>query len=233
MKILGLIPARGGSKCVPKKNIKLLGEKPLIAYTIETALNSGQFTDIIVSTDDVEIAKVAKKYGAKVPFIRPANLSDDTAKSIDVVIHALEVLEKSGMSYDAVCLLQPTNPFRDVELINNCIRKLKEKDVDAVVSVERVPAEYNPHWQFKEDKSGHLKIVTGDKEIISRRQDLPVTYKRDGSIYLTKVKIVKGLHSFYGNKLGFIEVPTGQVNIDTMEDWIKAEKIIRNRHVRN
>lgn len=227
MKILGLIPARGGSKGVPKKNIKLLGEKPLIAYTIEAALESKQFTDVIVSTDDTEIAKVAEQFGAKVPFIRPTQLSTDSAKSIDVVIHALETLEKSEKKYDAVCLLQPTNPFRKVELIKNCIDKFQDKDFDALVSVERVPAEYNPHWQFNEDPYGYLKIVTGDKEIISRRQDLPITYKRDGSIYLTKVKVIKKYHSFYGDKLGFIEVPEGQINIDTMEDWIKAEEFIK------
>lgn len=233
MKILGLIPARGGSKGVPKKNIKLLNDKPLIAYTIQSALESNQFTDLVVSTDDHDIAQVAEKYGVKVPFIRPAELSTDNAKSIDVVLHALAYLENTGIIYDAVCLLQPTNPFRTVQLIKSCINLLKDKDFDAVVSVERVPAEYNPHWQFHQDSSGCLKIITGEKEIISRRQDLPTTYKRDGSIYLTKVQIIKEFNSFYGDKLGFVEIPEGQINIDTMEDWIRAEEFIKNNHVRN
>lgn len=233
MKILGLIPARGGSKGVPKKNIKLLGEKPLIAYTIHAALESNQFSEVIVSTDNIEIAEVAEQFGAMVPFIRPTHLSTDTAKSIDVVIHALKTLEKTGKNFDAVCLLQPTNPFRGGNLIKNCIDKFQEKDFDAVVSVERVPAEYNPHWQFHQDASGFLKIVTGENEIISRRQDLPITYKRDGSIYLTKVQIIKEFNSFYGCKLGFVEVPEGQINIDTIEDWIKAEEFLQNQHVRN
>jgi CMP-N-acetylneuraminic acid synthetase len=233
MKILGLIPARGGSKGVPKKNIKLLNDKPLIAYTIQSALESNQFTDLVVSTDDHEIAQVADQYGLKVPFIRPPELSTDTAKSIDVVLHALAHLENNGIIYDAVCLLQPTNPFRTVQLIKSCINLLQDKDFDAVVSVERVPAEYNPHWQFHQDSSGCLKIITGEKEIISRRQDLPITYKRDGSIYLTKVQIIKEFNSFYGDKLGFVEIPEGQINIDTMEDWNRAEEFIKNQHVRN
>jgi CMP-N,N'-diacetyllegionaminic acid synthase len=224
MRILGLIPARGGSKGVPRKNIRLLGEKPLIAYTIESAINSKQFADIVVSTDDAEIANVAEQFGAKVPFIRPAELSTDAAKSIDVVIHALEMLENSGERYDAICLLQPTNPFRSSQFIIDAITKFKTEKVETLLSVLPVPHEYNPHWTFEINKNGYLTISTGDEIIIPRRQELPAAYCRDGSIYLVLFETIKNNRTFYGKTIGYIEADEKfHVNIDTQDDWNKAE----------
>jgi CMP-N,N'-diacetyllegionaminic acid synthase len=227
MRILGLIPARSGSKGVPRKNIKLLGGKPLIAYTIEAAINSMQFTDVVVSTDDTEIANIAKKHGAKVPFIRPVNLSTDTAKSIDVVIHALEILENSGASYDAICLLQPTNPFRTEQFIIDAINKFITERTETLLSVLPVPSEFNPHWTFEINSEGYLDIATGEKEIITRRQELPVALYRDGSIYLVLTDTIKTRKSFYGKTIGYIEADINRhINIDTMEDWKKAEILL-------
>jgi CMP-N,N'-diacetyllegionaminic acid synthase len=232
LKILGLIPARGGSKGVPKKNIKLLGDIPLIAYTITSAQKSNLLTKCILSSEDTEIITTAKKYNIDNPIIRPFGLATDDAKSIDVVLYTLEELEKRGEYFDAVCLLQPTSPFRDADLIDRCIKKFIEHDYDALITVEKVPDEYNPHWIFEETETGYLKLSVNDEKIISRRQELPITYKRDGSVYLTKTTILKNMHSFYGKNLGFIEVPIGQINIDNTLDWHRAESFIKENHVR-
>ena len=227
MRVLGLIPARGGSKGVPGKNKKELGGKPLVAYTIEAAQKSTLLTNIVLSTDDENIAQVGKKYGIEVPFIRPEYLASDTAKSIDVVQHAIQFYEDLGQSYDAVCLLQPTTPFRDCESIDQAIDNYKSKELDSLISVLPVPHEYNPHWVF-EEINGSLQISTGEKEIISRRQELPNAYHRDGSIYLTSIDLIKQ-GTFYGKRMGYvISNPEMHINIDTLKDWEEAETWIIN-----
>lgn len=224
MKILGIITARGGSKGVPGKNIKLLGETSLLSFTANSANQSKLLHKIILSSDDTSIIEVAKKEQIDVPFVRPNELANDTATSISVVQHALEFMESIGEFYDAVCLLQPTSPFREKGFIDAAIQKFKNENADALVSVLQVPHEYNPHWVFEQNNSGFLQIATGEKEIIPRRQDLPKCYFRDGSIYITKTEFIKK-GSFYGEKLSFIESnPDFYVNIDTLKDWEIAEK---------
>lgn len=226
MKILGLIPARGGSKGVPKKNIKLLGKKPLIEYTIDSAKESTLLTQIVVSTDHEEIAIAAEIYGCKPPFIRPAELAEDTSTSLEVVQHAIGFFESQNIFFDAVCLLQPTSPFREKGCIDKAITQFIDTQADCLVSVLPIPLEYNPHWAFEETENGLLKIATGETTIIPRRQDLPKAFHRDGSIYITKTEVIKN-GSLYGNKIAYIESnPEFHVNIDTMEDWEKAEKIV-------
>ena len=223
MIILGVITARGGSKGVPGKNIKELGGIPLLAYTAIAANESILLNKVIISTDDQSIIEVAKKNNIQVPFVRPLELATDTSSSIDVVKHAVEFLENQGEFYDAVCLLQPTSPFREKGFLDQAIQKFIKEDADALVSVLKVPHEYNPHWTFESDAKGFLKIATGETEIIKRRQDLPEAFFRDGSIYITKTSVIKK-GSFYGNKLSYIESnPDFHVNIDTPQDWIKAE----------
>lgn len=222
MKILAIIPARGGSKGVPGKNIKILGDVPLIAYSINQANESQLITKTIVSTDDESIIKVAKKYHAEIPFVRPIELASDAASSISVVQHAIAFFEDNNEFFDAVCLLQPTSPFRAKGFIDKAISTFVNTDCDALVSVLKVPHEFNPHWVFEVNDSNCLQIATGEKEIIKRRQDLPNAFFRDGSIYLTKVETIKK-GSFYGEKLTYIESnPDLYVNIDTHEDWEKA-----------
>lgn len=224
MKILALIPARGGSKGVPGKNSKLLGEKPLIAYSIESAMACDQLTATIVSTDDEHIADISRKWGAEVPFLRPSELATDEAKSIDVVIHALDFLSAHHRQFDAVCLLQPTSPFRQKGFIDECITAFKQQQVDTLISVLPVPHEHNPHWVFEPDATGLLTIATGDETIISRRQDLPKAYFRDGSVYITKTSVLLNQQSFFGQTIGYIvSNPEHYVNIDTPEDWLMAE----------
>jgi CMP-N,N'-diacetyllegionaminic acid synthase len=227
MKILAIIPARGGSKGVPGKNIKLLGGKPLLAYTSEIALKSRYLTEIIVSTEDEKIVEVAKDLGIEVPFRRPIELAKDDTPTIDVIIHALEWYKKQNIFFDSVCLLQPTSPFRTVEFLNSAIEKFIEKNTDSLISVQKVPHQYNPHWTFEEDKEGNLKISTGENDIISRRQELPTAYYRDGSVYITKTDVLLKEHSLYGKNIGYIESkPAFSVNIDSMQDWEQAERII-------
>jgi len=231
MRILGLIPARGGSKGVPKKNIKLLGRMPLIEYTINSAKESHFLTEIVVSTDDEEIAIAAEVSGCKPPFIRPAVFAQDTSTSLEVVQHALSFYEEQQIFFDAVCLLQPTNPFREKGFIDNAIDKFITSKADCLVSVLEIPHEYNPHWSFEETAIGLLKIATGESQIISRRQDLPKAFHRDGSVYITKTAAIKN-GSLYGNSIAYIESnPQFHVNIDTMKDWEKAEKLLTQIHL--
>ena len=227
MKILAVIPARGGSKGVPKKNTKLLAGKPLLQYTTEVALQSKFISKVVLSSDDVEIMSIAKDLGVNVPFKRPSKLAEDTSPTLPVIQHALEFFEQKGEFFDAVCLLQVTSPFRTVEFLDCALEKFIMEKNDSLVSVLEVPHEYNPHWVFEINENQQLHIATGEKEIISRRQDLPKSYHRDGSIYITKTEVIKEKNSLYGETIGFIESSKDSyVNIDTMEDWIQAEGLV-------
>jgi CMP-N,N'-diacetyllegionaminic acid synthase len=230
MKILAIIPVRGGSKGIPGKNIKLLNGKPLLAYTSEMALQSKYLTEVIVSTEDEQIKVVANNLGIKVPFMRPIELAEDNTRTIDVIIHALQWYQDQNVFFDAVCLLQVTSPFRTLEFLDKAIEKFIEKESDSLVSVQRVPHEYNPHWAFELNEEGNLKIATGETEIISRRQELPIAYHRDGSFYITKTKVLLEEYSLYGKSTAFIESdPKFYINIDTMDDWKKAEEMIQTK----
>ncbi|HKL35120.1 MAG TPA: acylneuraminate cytidylyltransferase family protein [Salegentibacter sp.] len=229
MRILGLIPARGGSKGIPGKNIKPLRGKPLLQYTFEAAKNSKLLNNVILSSEDEAIIEIAKQLELEVPFKRPINLAEDSSSSLEVVQHALNYYLKQGINFDAVCLLQPTTPFRKDGFIDECILKFKDGNFDSLVSVREVPKEYNPHWVFEENQ-GALKIATGEKEIISRRQDLPKAYHRDGAVYLTKTEVLLNENSLFGKNIGFIDTTNSPyANIDTQEDWKKAEEVLENK----
>ncbi len=228
MKILGIIPARGGSKGIPKKNIKLLGGKPLLEYTAKAASASKLISRVILSSDDIEIIEVAKNIGLEVPFIRPEKLSQDDTPSLSVIKHALEFFETKNEFFDAICLLQVTSPFREEDLIDRAIQKFESEDLDSLISVREVPTDFNPHWVFETDSKDHLKIATGDEKIISRRQELPKAFHRDGAIYITRTDVILKQNSLYGKSIGYIESENDfYVNIDTAKDWIEAEKIIK------
>jgi len=233
MNILGLIPARGGSKGIQGKNIQLLGGKPLLQYSLEAARKAKLLNKVILSSDEEDIIQIAKQLEIEVPFKRPENLAEDSSSSLEVVQHALNFYLKQGINFDAVCLLQPTTPFRKPEFIDECILKFKDGNFDSLVSVREVPKEYDPHWVFEENE-GALKISTGEKEIISRRQDLPKAYHRDGAIYLTKTEVLLNENSLYGKNIGFVDItPFPYVNIDTPEDWKKAEEILEKMRDKN
>lgn len=226
MKILGLIPARGGSKGIPGKNIKRLNHKPLIAYTIESAFQSSDLSKVVVSTDDEAIARVATDQDAEVPFLRPKYLAKDHSGSLEVVLHALDFYLKLGEYFDAVCLLQPTSPFRDSQLIDACIEKFICSSTDSLVSVREVPHEFHPDWVFL-DKAGKLKIATGREQLVKRRQDLAPAYYRDGAVYLVKSSVLLEQKSLYGQSIGYyVNTSSRHINLDTLDDWEKAERML-------
>ena len=230
MRVLGLIPARGGSKGVPRKNIRDLCGKPLLQYTAESARASRLLSRVVLSTDDREIAGIGLKCGLDVPFMRPAELAADAAPSLPVVRHALEWLAAHGDDFDAVCLLQPTHPLRRPGDIDGCIRLLEETGADSVVTVLPVPPEHNPHWVFFREPDGGLRLSTGESRLIPRRQDLPPAFHREGSVYVTRRDVVLKGDSLLGDRvIGFPVDPSGSVNIDTQEDWERAENMIRER----
>ncbi|WP_194767995.1 cytidylyltransferase domain-containing protein [Tamlana sp. I1] len=232
MKILAVIPARGGSKGVPNKNIKKLGKKPLIQYTTDVAVLSKYISKLIVSSDDDAIIAFVKSLGVAAPFKRPAKLATDKAATLPVIQHVLEFLMAQGETFDAVCILQPTSPFRTTTFLDAALEQFMASKTDSLVSVQEVPHEYNPHWTFKVNDKNQLSIATGDETIISRRQDLPKAYHRDGSIYITKTEVLLKQNSLYGNSINYIESPkSSYINIDTMADWERAEEMIQNNLV--
>lgn len=229
MKVLGTIPARGGSKGVPRKNVKLLCGKPLLAYTAESALAAKCLTRVILSTEDLEIAAVGKSLGLDVPFMRPEELAQDNTPTFPVVVHAVEMLEQMGDAYDAVCLLQPTNPMRRSEDIDGCIDLLAGSGADSVFTVLRVPDSYNPKWVYWEDTAGRMVLSTGDAEPVSRRQDLPHAFHREGSVYVTKREVLRSHGNLYGDDTRGYEVDSRHhVNIDTASDWQAAADLLEH-----
>jgi CMP-N,N'-diacetyllegionaminic acid synthase len=226
MKVLGIVPARGGSKGVPRKNIRLLHGKPLLAYTAKAALESRRLSRVILSTEDEEIAEVGRSCGLDVPFMRPQELAMDSSPTLPVVKHAVAALQALGETFDAVCLLQPSSPLRRSVDIDNSIELLQRTGADSVVSVLPVPHEYNPKWVYWQGENGELSISTGDKDPVTRRQDLPAAFHRDGSIYVTRTEMIVDRDSLYGDSVVAYNMPPEcSVNIDTEEDWLKAERM--------
>lgn len=228
MRVLGVITARGGSKGVPGKNIRMLGGKPLLAWTAEAALGAKSLARTILSTDDDAIADAGRAAGIDVPFMRPAELATDAAASLPVVQHALQSLEADGDRYDAVCLLQPTNPFRTSALIDRCIAAFSASTADSLVTILPVPSDHNPHWVFHLDGGELRSFMPGP--LITRRQDLPPAYHREGSVYLTRRDVLLDGNSLYGERTLGLEVsPSETVNIDTIADWHRAEQLVMER----
>ncbi len=227
MRVLGLIPARGGSKGVPGKNVRLLGGKPLIGYTVDAALRARRVDRTLVSTEDAEIASVAKAFGAEVPFLRPASLAQDDTPMLPVITHAIEAVIADGWVPDVLCLLQPTFPFRRPEEIDACIESLKAQAADCVITVHRVPAHFNPHWVYFERPDGSLQLSTGESEPIPRRQALPPAFHRSGAVYVTRTATITKHGSLYGDRVVGYETPAeSSCNIDTMDDWARAETLV-------
>lgn len=228
MRVLGIIPARGGSKGVHRKNIRPLCGKPLLAYTVEAALASTRLTKTILSTEDDEIADIGRSLGLDVPFMRPVELAEDATATFPVILQAVTKLESLGEHYDAVCLLQPTNPLRRTEDIDNCIELLERTDADSVISILPVPHVYNPKWVYWLSPGGEMKLSSGDTEPVTRRQDLPPAFHREGSVYVTKRSVLTEYGNLYGRNVRGYEIDeANSINIDTKEDWAKAEEMIK------
>jgi CMP-N,N'-diacetyllegionaminic acid synthase len=230
MRTVILVPARGQSKGIPRKNLRSIGGRPLLAYTAETALAVTRATTAVLTTEDPEIAELGRRLGLRVPFMRPAELARDDTPTLPVVQHALRRLEEFGERYDAVCLLQPTCPLRPTADVNGCIELLETSGADAVVTVLPVPWRHNPHWVYFRDEGGSLRISTGATEPVPRRQSLPPAFHRAGSVYVTRRDVILTDNSLYGRDLrGYVIDPEGFVDLDTAEDWVRAETLINAR----
>ena len=224
---LAVIPARGGSKSIPKKNIAPLAGKPLIAYTIEAANSSKILDDIVVSTDDPKIAEISKTFNGNIPFMRPPELATDSALTIGVVQHAIEFMEKErGSKYDYVILLQPTSPLRNSLDIDESVQKLITTNCDSVVSVVDVDG-YHPFRMKRFVGDRLINFVDQGFEDMRPRQILPKVYIRNGAIYASKRKIVMTGGTLVGSDCRGIEMPPERsINIDSPEDFIIAEAAI-------
>lgn len=228
--ILGIITARGGSKGIPKKNIKILGKHPLIAYSIAVAKRCKSLTDIIVSTDDLEIADIAKKYGAKVPFIRPTHLATDEVKHVPVIQHAVDNFEKqSGSKVDYIVLFQPTSPFRLPEDVESTLEALIEKRADSAVSLVEITGSHP--IKAKKLVNGLVdSFFEGHPEPVGiRRQELPKAYKRSGAVYAIRRDTIMEKGELYGEKIAGHIVPAERsIDIDNYKDWLIAEYMLSN-----
>jgi len=227
MKIVAVIPARGGSKGIPWKNMQDLAGKPLIAYTVEVALKSKTLDRVIVSTDDVKIAEIAKSYGAEVPFLRPTELAKDDTPGLLVVQHAVRYLEDvEAYKVDIIVILQPTSPLRSERRIDETVKKLLRTEADSVITVCKV--KHHPFWSF---------IVKGDRLypfskkgiIIRKRQDLPDTYAVNGAVYAVRRDVLFEQNSVFGRDTRAIVMPHEEsVDIDDYFDLFTAEMVLRH-----
>jgi len=226
-KIVALIPARGNSKGLPRKNIKLLSGKPLIAWTIDCARNSKYIDWIIVSTDDAEIAKISKDNGATVPFMRPKELAGDTTRGMEVVSHAIRwIRENEKTSYDLLLLLQPTSPLRTAGDIDKAVEMLFEKGAKAIVSI--CETEHHPYRMNMVQADGCLKDFIKQEARGKNRQELPQFYRVNGAVYLAYCDYLMALNSFFGEGT-FAYVMPGErsVDMDGALDFELAEIILK------
>jgi len=234
-KILALIPARGGSKGVPGKNIRPLNGHPLIAYSIKACLDSGIVDRCMVSTDSREIAEIAEQYGAEIPFLRPAELAQDASPDQPVFVHALDWLQKhEGYQPDFVLHLRPTCPFRTPEDSRNVVKLWKDSGCDAVRSVSLVDAISHPYWAFVENAEGLGEYFTNDPEIQekygSSRQLLPPVYKAHGRIDAYTPESIFSSDDMLGEKLK-LYIVSDTVDIDTVDDFEYAEFLLARKKI--
>lgn len=228
-RILAIIPARGGSKGIPRKNIRLLVGKPLIAYSILPGLQSKYIDRLIVSTDDKEISEVARSFGAEVPFVRPTELANDTAKSLPVMQHAVRFCEEQDkVKYDFVVLLEPTGPMRIARDIDDAITKATDTNADSVVGLMELE-DANP-IRVKKIVNDHILCFCVPEPEGLRRQDQEKAYLRNGSIYVFKRDNLLENNSLYGKDSRPYVMPRERsVNIDEESDFLVAEYFLEKR----
>lgn len=228
--VLGIIPARGGSKGIPMKNIRLLAGQPLLYYTVKAAKESGVIDRLILTTDSEEIAEVGRCLGVEVPFLRPTELAQDDTPMLMVVEHAVSKLEERGWSPEVIILLQPTAPLRRPEHIVKALSILHTTACDSVVSVVEVPKHFSPHYVMK-IQDGRLVNYLAEGRAITRRQDVPPVYSRDGTVYAMWRKTVMEAHSLYGTDCRPLILSAEEsVNLDTLQDWVLAEQKLAATH---
>jgi CMP-N,N'-diacetyllegionaminic acid synthase len=229
--VLGLLLARGGSKGLPGKNIRMLRGKPLVAWSVEAALASKYVDAVVISTDSNEIADVAVKYGSEAPFRRPASLASDTATSMDAILHALNWLSEHGRTFEYVALLEPTSPLREPTDIDQALETLSASTAQSIVSVCQA-ASIHPAFMYRLQPNGALAPYLSSDSKHLRRQDIEPLYFLDGTIYIAKTSTLPTLRTFYHEQtLGF-EVPKWKSpEIDDEIDFLHVEAIMKHRGI--
>jgi len=225
VKVLAVIPARGGSKGIPRKNIRMLAGKPLIAWTIRAAIDSGVVDQIVVSTDDKEIGEIALAWGAEVPGLRPAALAQDETGSMDVVLHVAAQID----AFDWLLLLQPTSPLRSADDIRGIMNLVFECGAHSAVSVCESPS--NPAWMYNIDEYGRLRSVLAVGKHVNRRQELPPAYQLNGALYLMNREWLLTNKKFIGSDtIGYLMPPERSADINTPSDWEWVEFLLGKQH---
>lgn len=227
--MLAIIPARGGSKGLPGKNIKTLAGQPLIAYTIKAALRAGLVSRVIVSTDSEEIAETARKYGAEVPFMRPAELASDTANAMDAFFHVLERLrETENVDFESFVVLQPTSPLRTAADIDSAIRLFEQKKAKTVLSVTDFP--HPPVWAQAMNKNKQITPFFGNENLTQNRQNQKNAYLPNGAVYVFDTQFLKTHRSYFSaHTYGYYMPPERSVDIDTALDFIVAQALLHKK----
>jgi N-acylneuraminate cytidylyltransferase len=225
-RVLGLIPARSGSKGLPGKNVRPLAGRPLIAYAVDAARRSGVIDRVVVTTDAPEIAAVAREAGAEVPFMRPTDLAGDDTPMLPVITHAVATLEASGWAADVVVLLQPTSPLRRPQTIAAAVEMLRQTQADSVVSVIQLPQHFSPDYVMRIEQ-GRLVPFLSEGSQITRRQDARPAYVRDGTVYCFWRRTLTEHNSIYGRDCRPLVIAEEEsITIDTAGDWEEAERRI-------
>ncbi|MHB9011506.1 MAG: acylneuraminate cytidylyltransferase family protein [Ignavibacteriaceae bacterium] len=227
--ILAIIPARGGSKGVPQKNIKELNGKPLIVWTIETALQCKYIDRFVVSTDDEKIASIARQFNADVPFLRPKELAQDNSKSIDAILHCINWLKENNDEYDILILLQPTSPLRISTDIDKSIEMLFEKKADSIISVCKT--EHNPLWSNTLPSDGRMNEFLKKELININRQRLPEFYRLNGAVYSAWIDyVVKNLSFFGENTFAYVMPIERSIDVDSSFDFEFCEFFMKSKN---
>ncbi len=228
--VLAIIPARGGSKGLPRKNVLPLCGRPLVGWPIKTALESAYIDRAVVSTDDEEIAKIALREGADVPFLRPADLATDTSDSISVVRHAIEMMRGGGEDFDYCVLLEPTSPLTEYRDVDSALERLdRSRDIaDSIVGVSKVVASH-PAFDVRINRRGLIEPYGGNDFTALRRQEIAELFFFDGSLYISDIPALLKLNSFYHDRtLPYITPKWKSLEIDDFVDFICAEAIMEN-----
>jgi CMP-N,N'-diacetyllegionaminic acid synthase len=230
--VIAIISARGGSKGLPGKNLRLLDGRPLVAWPVSTALGAASVDRVIISTDDAAIAEAARAAGADVPFMRPAHLAHDTASSMDVILHAIDTLASQGQVYEYVVLLEPTSPLTESSDVEAALSRLHAagSDADAIVGICRVEATH-PEYDVRRGTKGLISpYAVPDFKSLRRRQDLEELYFLEGSLYISRVDAFRHHKTFYHERSLGYEVPRWKsLEVDDIFDFIMVEAVVRRR----
>jgi CMP-N,N'-diacetyllegionaminic acid synthase len=230
--VLALVPARGGSKGVPGKNVRPLGGRTLLDYVAAAARDSGAIDRVVLTTDDPAIADAGRRAGLEVPFMRPAALAQDDTPMLPVLKHAIGALIASGWTPELVVLLQPTSPLRTPAHVRGAVERLRSTGADSVVTVVEVPRHLSPDYVMKIE-DGVLRPFLPEGARVTRRQDARPAYSRDGTVYAFRRETLERFDSLYGDDCRPLVIDAAEsLSIDTAEDWAAAEKILEARWAR-